>query len=313
MNFLRKLLPLIGISLFIYLVFKIGLKNIVLSLSKANLYYMIAAFLFIIPIVFFQALKWYVIIKKQNICLSFFEAIKIQFICLFYGFVTPARIGTFIKINYLQKITHNFGKSASSVVIERLFDMIAVLIFATLGSLVFIENIAKGLFSNIAIWMLSLLIFFVIFSFFLVSKNVGKKTFKFLYEKLLPNNLKEKTRHGFDSFYDSIPKKRFLLLPFLLTIITWFLIYTPNFFIAKSLNINIPYLTFILLLAIATIIAELPITISGLGVREAALITMLKFFNVEPSRVMSLSILSIMTLTAIPALIGFFISFKKEV
>lgn len=309
---IKKLLPLIGIAIFCYLLLKVGIMNIVDSLKGIKISYVLIAVIFVPLLVMMQALKWYVIIKKQKIKMTYAEAIRIQFISLFYGFVTPARLGTLIKVAYLQKKTKNFGKSTSSVVIERVFDLIVVLILAAFGSLILIRTITKEMFFNTAIWMFGLLLLVVLGFLFLISKNTGRKTFKFLYERLLPSNFKKKTRKDFNGFYNSMPKKRFLVWPFLLTIATWFVIYTPNFLIAKSLGVNIGYLTFIFLVSIATMIAQLPITISGLGVREAALVTMFGLFGIPAPKVMSFAILSSLIIIVSPSLIGFFFTLKES-
>lgn len=309
---IKRVLPFIGIGIFLYLVFKIGIRSIINSFASVKLGYLALSLVFVLPIVLIQAWKWYIITRRQRININFIEATRIQFISLFYGFITPARLGTFIKVVYLQEKTKNFGKSVSSVLIDRMFDLVVVLIFAAFGSLLLMEH-TNEVFFNMSKWMFVMLVIFALFSFSLISKNTGKKTLGYIYEKILPKTIKSKTRHSFENFYASIPKKRYLIVPFLLTIIAWFLIYSPNFFIAKALGIEIPYITFTFLLAISTIIAELPITISGLGIREAALITMFKLFNISPSKVISLSIISIIIVTILPSIIGFFLSLGSNV
>jgi len=299
MGVLKKILPLVGVALFVYLLMKVGIGDIFLIIAKANFFYIILTILFIILVVFFQAAKWNAILKKQKIRLKFWDVIKVQLISIFYGTVTPARVGSFIKIAYLQERLKNFGKSASSVVIDRAFDMLTVLIFAGIGTLILINQLPK-----MAIFIFSVLAASMIFLMLIISKKNGQRIIRFFYEKLLPKSIKAKTRDGFNEFYSSIPKKRHLIFPFILNIITWMVIYTQIFFVAKAINMQVSYFTIIFMVPIATIIAEIPISIGGLGIREASLIGLLGVFGVPAKTVMSMSIITLVIGNLVPAILG---------
>ncbi len=299
MGVLKKILPLVGVALFVYLLMKVGIRDILSIIAKANLFYIILTILFIIPVVFFQAIKWGAILKSQKINLKFKDVVKLQLISIFYGTVTPARVGSFIKIAYLQEKLKNFGKSASSVVIDRAFDMLAVLIFAGIGTLMLI-----GQFPKITIFIFSVFASSLIFLMLVISKKNGQRIMRFFYEKLLPRSIKEKTRKGFNEFYSSIPKKRHLIIPFILNIITWIAIYTQVFLVARAINMQVSYFTIIFMVPIATIIAEIPISIGGLGIREASLIGLLGVFGIPANEVMSMSIITLILGNLIPAILG---------
>jgi len=299
MGALKKILPVIGLALFAYLLVRIGIKDILSIIAKANFFYIILTILFIIPIVFFQAAKWNAILKKQKIRLKFGDVVKVQLISIFYGTVTPARVGSFIKIAYLQEKIKNFGKATSSVVIDRAFDMLTVLIFAGIGTLILINQ-----FPRMVIFIFSVLAASLIFLMLIISKKNGQRIMRFFYERLLPQNIKKKTRDGFNEFYSSIPKKRHLIVPFILNIITWMAIYTQVFFVAKAINMQISYFIIIFMVPIATIIAEIPISVGGLGLREASLIGLLGVFSVPAKTVMSMSIISLILGNLIPAILG---------
>ncbi len=299
-------LPLIGLTLFVYLLLKIGINNIVRGMIEIRILDLFLALILVFLLLLSQTFKWYVILKKQRIKLSFIEAVKLHFISLFYGFITPSKIGSLIKILYLRKRTGSIGESTSSVFIDRSFDLIVVLMLAAIGSIVIINRRINS------IWIFLILIASIIGFLFLISQNRGRKFLNIILQRMLSSHLYSKTRKGFDGFYKSLPKKKFLMLPFTLTILNWLITYLPNYILARSIGIEIDYIHFVLILAIATVIGQIPITISGLGTREASLIGLFSLFGVEAYKVMSLSILSLILIAVLPALIGFAISLRMN-
>lgn len=302
---LVKILPFIGISLFIFIICKIGMPNIAKSFIGIDYAYSLIALFFIVPVLLLQTYKWFVITKKQKIGMSFSEAIKIQFISIFYGFVTPARIGSFIKIAYLQQKTKNLGRSSSSVVIDRVFDLFTVLALAGMGSLLLLENFSKITWTIAAVFCV-----FILAVFFFMRKNRSKIFLQFIYEKMLPQKFKAGARKSFHSFYDLIPSYGFMVISLMLNILSWIAVYSQIFFVAKALGISISYYALLAVLPISTLVSLLPITIAGLGTREASLITLLGLFSINAAKIVTMSLLSMAIANFIPAVFGFFFSIK---
>ena len=100
---------------------------------------------------------------------------------------------------------------------------------------------------------------------------------------LLPKRFKEKTNEIFEDFYANLLHPTKLALPLFVTLCVWILIYTESYLIALSLGVEtIPWVYFLILFPIATIVGLLPITVAGLGTRELSLIGLFSVFNVAP-------------------------------
>jgi hypothetical protein len=124
--------------------------------------------------------------------------------------------------------------------------------------------------------------------------------------------MKEKVKNGFNSFYQDMPKKRYFILFFLLNVLNWVVLYASTFFIGISLGIDISFYYFLAILPIATLIGQIPITISGLGTREAVMISLFGVIGISATKVFSMSLISIFLAGVIPALIGSFLIFKNK-
>ena len=304
----KKLLPVVGIVIFIYLVNKIGLISILKNMGEVNFIYFFISILMIPIILILQTTKWVLILKKQRIKLKFNLAFKYYLISLFYGIITPARIGALTRASYMQeKVDKPWVVCASGIVLERILDLIIVFFMALLGIIIFSE-IFGALLPTLIISIAILLIgCFIIFH---------KKTCRFVLKKILkifmPKRLKAKSEIMFNSFYDNLPPFKKLIFPLIFTLFTWSIIYLQAYFVAKSFGIDIFWLLFLVLMPIGTIIALIPISISGLGTREITNIYIFQFFGVSADKILTFSVVAYLLNSIIPLLVAL-LSFKKEI
>jgi len=303
----KKYLPIIGISLFIYILYKVNLLNIISEISKANPYLILLSFLVVLLGLITQTLKWYTIAKKQKINISFREAFNINFISNFYGFITPSKLGTVIRAEFLKKHTGNIGKGLCNFILDKILDISSVIFIALIFSFIFKDklDLPIGIFTSI-------FLAFILITLFFINKKRSKIILNIFYKKFIPRKYKEKAKVTFDSFYENIPKKRYFPIFFILNLLNWIVIYSTMYIIALSLSINLPFIYFLAILPLGTLVAMIPISINGLGTREAAFITLFQLFEVSITKVVSMSILTLLIATIIPSIIASFLIFKKR-
>ena len=305
---LKKILPFIGLSILFLIIYRIGINKIILSLTQPKIPYLILALILSFLSIFTLSFKWSLILKKQGIYLNYLYLTKLYFIGLFYGTITPARAGSLIRAYYLKnKIKKQFGECASSIVLERVFDLSVIFILAITGCLLLINYLTT---KTLLYVIIAFLVFICLF-IFLINKKRTKFIFKFIYTFLTPKKFKTLIKDSYDSFYTNIPKLNSLIIPFLFTFINWILVYLVSYIVAKSLSINVPIYYFIPIYAFSTIIAIIPITIAGLGTRELTLISLFSIFNILPEKVIALSLLSLI-ISLFPAILGFILSLKVK-
>lgn len=281
----RKFFFLIGIFIFIFLVFKIGTGKIIAAVLAVDIRYLAVATILVVPIAFLQTYKWSLLLRIQRMHVDFGSLIKIAFIGWFYGFITPGKFGAFIRVFYLKEITgERLGKCTSNVLIDRIVDFFVLLTFATFGSILLI-NYFSSLFSVLVAVFVILIAAFLFF----MKKERSRRVLQVIYY-LLPSVLRKNASETFDSFYKDIPRVRDLGKIYLIGIFSWIVVYTQIYIVARGFSVNVPYLYFILIFPIATIISLLPITIGGIGTREASLIVLFSIFNVPPETVVAFSL-----------------------
>jgi uncharacterized protein (TIRG00374 family) len=305
---IKNILPIIGLILFVYLIYRIGVTDLIDTLKNAYIPYLIIGMvltpIFILPLAF----KWYIILKRQGFDLSFLFVLKLYYMGAFYGFITPARVGSLMRALYLKKKTkRGLVECASSIVLERIMDLFVIFIFAFIGALIFIK-------SNLNLTYV-LVFSFIVFTgiiFVFMRKSRGMLVLGLIYNYLLPKSIKEKTENSLHIFYNSLPKLRRLIPVLFLTMITWVLLYFQTYIFSWAFAINVPFHIFVAFAAIGTIIATIPISVSGLGTRELTLITLFSLYNIKPEAVVSMSLSSFFMIGLIESLIGLFFIFKED-
>jgi uncharacterized protein (TIRG00374 family) len=150
----------------------------------------------------------------------------------------------------------------------------------------------------------------IIYAFF-IKKDRGEKTFYFFIRIMIPKIFKKHLTRFVDTFYEDFPNIREFIIPFLLGIPAWVIIYSQIYIISIPLEIQIPYFTFLVLYAIGNIVALIPITTAGLGTREAALIFLFGLYGVSPEKAVVISLAGHLLTDVLTGIYGFIISLTE--
>jgi len=306
---IRKILPIIGIGIFIYLLIRLDITQILKEINNLNVFFLPIIFILVIIFLIIQPLKWFVIARKQNIKISFLEAFKINLISNFYGFVTPGKLGAVIRADYLKKKGGNIGKGLGNFIIDKVLDLFSLFVIAIGLGFLFYGKIIPS-----SYLFLFLIIFggIIIISLIFCKKENSKKILRFVYRKFIPKRLKEKSKVLFDSFYENFPPLSSFIFYFILNLVVWISNYFIIYLIGLSLGIDMSFVPFLAILAISTLVAQIPITINGFGTRELTLIGLFSLFSISAVKVFSMSILSIIIITIIPSLIAIYLLFGDK-
>lgn len=304
----KKLLPVIGIIVLVYILWRFNIEKILSVFSTINPLY-IALCLLVMPITFFiMNIQWQMVLKRQYIHVSFTYSFKNLLIGYFYGFITPGGFGAFLRALYLKNESKtSLPKCISNIITFNIIDYITIFILGSIGSLFLL---GKYPYLFILILVLLFIVSFL-FVFFL-----RQKTSKHLFEKLLQTQIFQFVQHyvedPIESFYQDLPSFKSLLLPFLVSFFSWFVFYVELFFIAQLFYIHIPFITFIFMLAITSSIAVIPISIYGLGTRDATLVALFSLYNIPPENSVSFTLFWFTVFIAIPSIIGAFITLLEN-
>jgi hypothetical protein len=306
---LKKLLPIIGIFILIFILFTLDIRKIIDIFLNINPIYTILSFFILVPLLVLVNIEWQMLLRKQKIRVSFWYSIKNFFIGYFYGFVTPGGFGAYTRAIYLSDESNApLPKCLSNIIIFNIVEFFSMMTVGAVGA-IFLSSIYPYLFYTIIV---ILVIVLLLYSFFF-KKERSKLIFTRIVKMRIFENVKDKVENSIDSFYEDLPKFKDVLIPYGLSITGWFLKYILYFFIAKLFLIEISIFYFIMIMAVADVIASIPISIYGIGTRELALITMFGVFvpGVTEEQIVSLSLFWFVISWLTPSIIGAFVTVSE--
>jgi len=302
---IKKYSFLIGPLIFIYILYKIDLSKLIELLSSVKITFILLA-IAVLPLFFLIiTLKWKKIINSCNISFSFKNTLFSFLKGTALGIITPAKLGELYRFKYLQRISKSsFGISLATVVIDRLIDLVALLILGLLSVLVLVHIYAI----KISALMIALFFcFFIVCSIILTKKRYMKKILNPFFRMFVPEDHKQRIALHFHEFYKglkSIGVSTYLIcIPY--TLMIWTLNILVAYLLSEALVLEIPFWFMALVIPLVNIVSLIPISVSGLGTSQAAFIFTLSLIGISPESSVALSILviSLSLIRAVPGTI----------
>ena len=123
-------LRIAGLILLALLLWKLDSAQVFAAIRRTSPSFLICAILLNIPQIFIKALRWRFLMFAQGIQYSVKNAALSYFGSIFIGLLTPGRLGEFVKTIH---VSHDCGipapRAFPSVLVDRLFDLYALLLF----------------------------------------------------------------------------------------------------------------------------------------------------------------------------------------
>jgi len=309
---LKKILPVLGLILFFYLIYTSDLEKIKTIIISMNPALLIIALILTLPRTLLRNYAWQIIQKEQNINIKYWESLKIFLIGFFYCSITPGYIGHLMRVPYLKEHTRQpYGKLFVNTLIETIVHSISLYILISIG-LILVIDLAPETRNITVIWILWIIVNIIVIYYF-INKNRGEKLLYNLIKIVIIKKLSKNLKSFISTFYTDFPNIKKLITPLLIGIVTWIIAFTQEYMFVISFGINIPYIYFIFLFPIANIIGFIPVTFAGIGTREATAILIFTtlFTNVSKEEILLVSLFGFLTVDVFTGLIGFILSLTE--
>lgn len=295
------LLRLSGLLLLVVLLARVNLAQVQNIFREANLWLILAAVLTILPLIFVKTIRWQGVLRAQATQLQTWPAFTTYFASLFIGFLTPGRLGEFVRaLHVSQACKVSSAKAFSSVLADRLFDLYALLCVGGTALVILAASKAEYVVLTGSVVLMTFpLIFFIhnttyawLQRFALKLGRPGRKLFSvggWFYEMRL--DLRRLDVSG-------------LATAIGLTILAYAIFFGQCYLLAQALNLAVGFVTISFAVALGSLVTLLPISISGLGTREAVIVAYLGTVGVTAESALSFSLLVFVTFYVGGGLIG---------
>jgi glycosyltransferase 2 family protein len=282
---------LIGFIIFAFLLTQIDISSTFDVLSSANMLLVIVGLLMVVPMFVFKAVRWRYMMAQQNIHYSLKDSIAMYFAAMYIGFVTPGRVAELLKAAYLMKDGHSFGKSIFSVFFDRFADLIFLAALGYAGLFIFPELFQKQIF-----WLsLIAMIEFVVAIVVILKREFAKTLLQKVLKKIAPKNLKQSVESQVEDFYEALKifNIRTTFMIFFYTSLSYFFYFVMAILLAEAVGIHIDYVYIIVSIIIVSLVAVIPVSIAGVGTREATLLLMLGALGIASETILAYSVLNL--------------------
>ena len=293
-------LRVIGPIIFLLLLFfKVDIEETIDFLSHTNLLYVAAATFLIFPLtVLLRAYKWWELLKLYGIKCSYGKALYLYYLGLSANVILPASLGSFSKAAFLKKDGYSLGSSFLSIFWDKVTELAAIVVIlgiSFLGLPKVLLPFAKKIFLGVvAIVVLTLLFRKPLRAFWNNRMKAGK---------------------GFENTSGEDN-------PSVNTLDVWDLLklsilgmgvkmgdYCFIYVCALSLQIQMKFIDLLICSNIFALLSHIPITVSGIGIRDATFVFLFPLFGSNVTSAASLSIL-LFLLTTLLQLGGFLLLVK---
>ncbi|MFH1587664.1 MAG: lysylphosphatidylglycerol synthase transmembrane domain-containing protein [Candidatus Diapherotrites archaeon] len=303
---LTSYLFLIGIILFLAIVWTIGIDKILATILGVDLFYFAIALVFVLLLLAIKAMKWKILLEAFDVNISFIDIAKLWLIGFFLGFLSPGKVGDFYRARYLKQDTGlSTGKSFASVMVERILDIFFLFIAGFVGLIIF--SFSFQLQESMLFLVVAFFLAFVAVVYLLTRRKLLSTLARPFFNRFVPEEYKDRLKGSYNEFFEGLKvykgKKSILVKAVILLLISWVLNFVQVYFIALAFGINVSFEFLSLILPILFLVEILPISFSGLGTRDAAAIFFLGFKLVPAELAVSFS-LGIVIVNLFSALLG---------
>ena len=235
--------------------------------------------------------KWGLLLKVQRADLPLWENCGIYSLVTLAGMLLPATIGgDIVRTGWLWRRGLAASAAAASIALERVIGFAVALAFAGAG-LTFLAGQATTALDLKPLLAITLLAFIGVLLALFLSFRVPSG---WLPERLVGGRFGAKLAGllgRLHTAYVAYRTRRGLIFGFaMLTVAEYLLIILTTFVIARALGIQVGVVYFGAALAVALVIARLPIAIDGIGVFEGAFVLLLAWAGVPPAATVALAV-----------------------
>jgi len=305
---IRIFLQILGPLIFIYILSKIDYRLFFEEVKSLRWSFLIFALTAVPFLILVKSLRWRTILLSLDIVISRTTCFSLYCMGLFVGIVTPGRIGEVIKVYFLKNRGHSVFRSFFSVVFDRVSDILVLIIFGVLVFFFFLEEIGLYIISFGIVALLTL-----IFIFLLVDqRSYLNRALNGLIRRFFLIDLADYNQFTLTKLWQSLKnlnrKMIFLFLFYL--VVGWLIYFLSRYFIALSLGLDLSFVDVSVISIFISIVVNLPISIAGLGTREAAVIYLFGLFSLTKETALVFALL-VFVIDIIPVSFGL-IPYLKE-
>jgi glycosyltransferase 2 family protein len=294
----------LGIVLLAGVLYKVGLDNLWEVTKQANPFFIVLTFLALLLTFLPGAYNIKILLDAINKKLPFLKTFKYFVISNTLGLVLPGKLGEASIIYFLKKEGVSIGEATVVSVMDKIITIIGVSTLAFFGLPYFFNVQDSLLLIGVTVILITAVIFLIL----------STKVRTFIREYIL-----RKYARYFTGFGDTITlylheKKKALAWNLVVTWAKWMFSCSVVYLLFLAFHSNISFFAVVMVNSVMFFISMIPLTISGLGVKEASAVYFYHLLGVAPEVTLGVHLMMLVIKHLVGfALIMFFWDTAKKV
>jgi uncharacterized protein (TIRG00374 family) len=300
---------LVSLVLIVWLLYRIGPANIWESIAAASVRWIVISILFFVISNLLGAMQWHMILLNRRVHLSLFQGVKLYHIGLFFNNFLLGNVGgDAFRIYDIRRISQRTETAFSTVFLDRFIGFFALTTLAMGVAGVMAYRVLE----IHAVYTISLVFLGWLFAMlFLFFESFAAK-FGWLSRLLLPAPVHLKAKAFYYNLHAFRHEKKMLLQVFTISLVIQTLRILTHWSAARALGLNVALGYFFLFIPIVALLASLPISLGGLGVREQSAVTLFAHVGLSSAQIVAFELLAYIVgiLATLPG--GLFFAMRKH-
>jgi uncharacterized protein (TIRG00374 family) len=260
------------IAFLAFLLYNVGIDELISALGKSDPLYQIPLLAIWLVSQFLGTLALFVLVRPLKMTVSFWKIFRRFIVTWSLAFATPARAGEFLMAAYFKRDGLPIGRGIVVIFIDKLATLVVTLLIAIAGAHVLLGPQVSAVL--IALLIAGLLLALMISK----SERAEEKIEGFFARRF------GLMSGGYSQMRSFLSEHRVALGTNLLITVVKFLTHAGFLWLVfLSINVTPPLYMVFLISALVQVVILVPITISGLGLREGATVVLFSLAGVEAS------------------------------
>lgn len=293
----------VSVGLIAYLLSRVDLQTLWGLISGANLWLLTVALALYLMAIAVGCMKWRVLLTPLNLEVSFQDLLAYTFVGLFFGNVLPSNIGgDLVRAYGLAAASKRPEEAAISVLVDRLMGLVAffasAVVMATLTLALLGGNLGM---ETVVFWVLAAFALLLGGMAILFSRRVTRRS-AFLFDLPFLQALRPTAVRVFHALQAYRTQYTVLFLAVTISLSVVVITSIVQWAIAQALRLDIPALYFFLFNPLIAFVLVVPISVNGIGLKEAAFVFFFGLVGVSQDAALSISLLfhAIIVLSSLP-------------
>ena len=287
----RLFRTVVSAGLLVYMFYRFGPGVIAESMGSSDPRYLAGALFVFIASGVLGACQWGILLRFHGIHPGFLGTVSRYFTGLFFNYILPGFVGgDVVRVYQASQVSGRTTQAFSSTLADRVIGLLVLVLFSLGAFLLMGRSTADETFPVAVVMFLMLAGFIMLFRVRPAGRFIDR-----VFGRFLPQGFREKTAAVYGEMHELTRSPSTLVLVLGTSLVIQLTRIGVHYLCGRAVGIESGFLSFALFVPLMEIVASLPVSIGGVGVRETVGVTLFSTIGVARPDVVAYSLLATLT------------------